>query len=320
MDSLVLYPLSIISKPEKLVKKYIKKILKSGTKFPPGHFHSPLINKAEVLSQKHLFELKTTLPGINLNLAKQKEFLERLRLHYPQIDFPDKEDETGQYRYHFDNPYFSYSDAIIYATLIREVKPQKIVEVGSGYSTACALDTLAAMEHTCPLVCYDPNPERLHQLLREEDKRTVSIQPQQVQTSSIKTEVKEMQNGDILFIDSSHISKAGSDLNYLIHEVLPLVPGGVYVHFHDVFHNFEYPREWIEEGVELNEQYMLRSFLQFNTVFEVVLLSDYMEKHQKSWFEAHMPNCLRPHERHPVTKQLIPNITGQSLWIRRILE
>jgi hypothetical protein len=126
-----------------------------------------------------------------------------------------------------------------------------------------------------------------------------------------------MLSGDILFIDSSHISKAGSDLNYLLHEILPLVPRGVYVHFHDVFHGFEYPREWLEEGVELNEQYILRSFLQFNEAFEVILLSDYMEKHHRTWYEAHMPDCLRPHERHYATQELIPHITGQSLWIRR---
>ena len=301
-----------------MIKKYLKKVIKSGLKFPPGHFHSPLIDKKEVLAQKHLFEIKSTLPGIDLNVEGQQKFLATLSSHYSQIDFPD-EAVSGQ-RYYFDNPYFSYSDAVIYASLIREALPQKIVEVGSGYSTACALDTLEAIGHHCELICIEPNPERLYQLLREADQKQITVYPSLVQESTIKELVPTLQSGDILFIDSSHISKTGSDLNYLLHEVLPLVQQGVYVHFHDVFHSFEYPREWIEEGVELNEQYMLRSFLQFNEAFEILLLSDFMEKQHKSWYEAHLPLCLRPHERHSVTNELIPHITGQSLWIRRIVK
>jgi len=297
-----------------LLKRLVSKIFKSGSKFPAGHFHSPLIDKT-VLNQDHLFELKSTFPGIDMNVDGQLDFLKKLGRHYRDIDFPDQ--RIINKKYYFDNPYFSYSDAIIYAAIIREVLPKNIVEVGSGYSTACALDTLDALAHQCSMTCIDPNPERLESLLSAAEVSRVAIQAKNVQQSSIEELVYGMLSGDILFIDSSHISKAGSDLNYLLHEILPLVPRGVYVHFHDVFHGFEYPREWLEEGVELNEQYILRSFLQFNEAFEVILLSDYMEKHHRTWYEAYMPDCLRPHERHYATQELIPHITGQSLWIRR---
>ncbi len=296
------------------MKRLVNKIFKSETKFPAGHFHSPLIDKA-ILSEDQLFELKSTFPGVDINVDGQLDFLKKLSLHYSNIDFPHQ--SAPDRRYYFDNPYFSYSDAIIYAAIIREVLPKAIVEVGSGYSTACALDTLTDLTHQCQLTCIDPNPDRLESLLTPAETSRVHIQAVKVQESSVGALVQKMLSGDILFIDSSHISKAGSDLNYLLHEILPVVPRGVYVHFHDVFHSFEYPREWLEEGVELNEQYILRSFLQFNEAFEVMLLSDYMEKHHRAWYEAHMPDCLRPHERHYATRELIPHINGQSLWIRR---
>jgi hypothetical protein len=82
---------------------------------------------------------------------------------------------------------------------------------------------------------------------------------------------------DILFIDSTHVSKTNSDVNYLFFEILPRLQTGVLVHIHDIFFPFDYPREWILEGRSWNEAYLLRAFLQYNPRFEIVLFNDYLQ-------------------------------------------
>ena len=81
-----------------------------------------------------------------------------------------------------------------------------------------------------------------------------------------------LEANDILFIDSSHVLKVGSDVHHLFAEVLPALKPGVYTHFHDIFFPFEYPYAWIQEGRYWTEAYALRAFLQFNTTFEIVVL------------------------------------------------
>ena len=112
-----------------------------------------------------------------------------------------------------------------------------------------------------------------------------------------------LEENDILFIDSTHVAKIGSDVNYLFFEVLPRLRAGVYVHVHDIFHPFEYPRAWIYEGRAWTEAYMLRAFLTFNTAFEIVLFNTFLERFHRERFAHKMPLCLRNE--------------GGSIWLRR---
>jgi hypothetical protein len=82
-----------------------------------------------------------------------------------------------------------------------------------------------------------------------------------------------LEAGDILFIDSSHVVKAGSDCQLLFSDILPRLNLGTLIHFHDVFDRFEYPAAWLRKGRGWNEQYLLRAFLQFNSAFKIKLFT-----------------------------------------------
>ncbi|MCZ8539210.1 hypothetical protein [Psychrobacillus psychrodurans] len=90
--------------------------------------------------------------------------------------------------------------------------------------------------------------------------------------------------GDILFIDSYHVSKIGSDVNYIIFEILPKLKPGVRIHFHDIFYPFEYPEKWIFEGRFWNRAYLLRAFLQYNQDFIIDLWNNYLILEHKEIF------------------------------------
>jgi len=114
---------------------------------------------------------------------------------------------------------------------------------------------------------------------------------------------KTSEANDVLFIDSSHVGKAGSDVNCLLFDILPSLRSGVHVHFHDVLHPFEYPLDWFEAGRAFNEAYLVRAFLSFNEAFRIVLFNTFLEHFHECRFAERMPLCLRN--------------TGGSLWVAR---
>src|SRR5690606_3240197 len=87
---------------------------------------------------------------------------------------------------------------------------------------------------------------------------------------------KNLEAGDILFVDSTHIVKTGSDVNYILFSILPILQKGVFIHFHDIFFPFEYPKKWVYGGHNWNETYFLRAFLMYNDHFKIRLFSHHM--------------------------------------------
>ena len=114
-----------------------------------------------------------------------------------------------------------------------------------------------------------------------------------------------LRSGDVLFVDSSHVLKAGSDVQHLMDEVFPRLASGVHIHVHDVFYPFEYPPGWLATGCAVNEAYALRALLQSSAAYEIVLFNTFLERFHRAWFAAHMPLVLEG--RYP----------SGGIWLRR---
>src|SRR5262249_30901378 len=151
-------------------------------------------------------------------------------------------------RYYFRNEWFGYADALVLYGMIRYLRPRRVIEVGSGFSSAVMLDTNDLFcGGRVALTFVEPYPDRLFSLLRgsDRDKHTVIARPVQDVDLSL---FQALSDNDILFVDSSHVSKVGSDVNHLIFQILPALADNVVVHFHDIFYPFEYPKDWVYEG------------------------------------------------------------------------
>jgi hypothetical protein len=107
------------------------------------------------------------------------------------------------------------------------------------------------------------------------------------------------------------VSKTHSDVNYIFFEVLPRLRSGVYVHFHDIFYPFEYPKEWVYQGRAWNEAYILRAFLQHNDRFELLFFNSFLERFHRDTIARNMPLCLR-HSKH----SMVPT-SAQSIWLKK---
>ena len=257
-----------------------------------GAYQSPIPRLSEIQSDRdRIFALPEELPGIPLNAAGQRALGAELAPFVAECPFP--ETLTPPWRYYGGNGFFSWGDSLVLHALIRHYRPSRILEVGSGFSSAVILDTV---EHylgdatRCTFV--EPYPERLRSLLRPGDERRCTVLVDRVQHVGLGP-FRELSAGDILLIDSSHVSKVGSDVNWLFFEVLPRIAPGVLVHVHDVFFPFEYPENWFKKGFALNEAYILRSFLIFNNLFEILFWNDYLQKRDAGWLARTLPGCLK---------------------------
>lgn len=271
--------------------------------FPPGHFYSPIPSLSDVLSKENLLfrqDLKE-FPGVDLREEEQLKMLEQLALYYEELPFPEQPSTSS--RYYYQNIFFCYADAIILYAMLRHLKPRKVIEIGSGFSSAVMLDTNDAFLGSATNFTFiEPYPERLYSLFNEEDQRQHKVIDKPVQEVELEL-FQTLDAGDILFVDSSHVVKIGSDVAHIIFEILPRLKPGVIVHFHDVFYSFEYPKEWVKEGRAWNEDYFLRAFLQYNSVFQILYFNSFMGQFYQNELERKMPLCLRN--------------TGGSLWMKK---
>lgn len=249
-----------------------------------------------------LWRRPRNLPGIDLREVAQLTLLEEFAAYYKTLPFP--EHQLPPRRYHLSNTVFSYADGITLYCMLRHAKPRRIIEVGSGYSSAAMLDTNELFfDNAITMIFIEPYPDRLLSLMRPEDRTRTTILAQRVQDVPLET-FATLGPSDILFIDSTHVAKIGSDVNYLWGEVVPSLAIGVYVHVHDVPYPFEYFRDWVGRRIAWNEAYLVRAFLTFNRAYEVVFFNTFLEHFHRAWFAQHMPLCL--------------NNTGGSLWLRRV--
>ncbi len=284
---------------KKLYKKFIKKLpyvseivreldfyLKIQG-FRPGHYYSPIID-TNGLNQTSLNNENTS--GIDLNIEEQLKLLNILKKYISEFPFSKNKDSTK--RYFFNNNFYPFNDAIFLFGIIKHHKPKQIIEIGSGYSSALILDTNHLyFDNTIKITFIEPNPERLNLLLNTNDKINLIVKKVQEVPDEIFT---SLQKNDILFIDSSHIAKTGSDLNHILFNILPKLRKGVLIHFHDIFYPFEYPQKWImEEKRNWNENYFLKAFLMYNPNFKIILFNTFLLSKYKSWFNEHFPNSLK---------------------------
>lgn len=254
--------------------------------YPSGHYYSPIVSFEDVKQREDKIWQNVRVDGIegmNLRTEEQIKLIHEFEQYYAEIPF--KDERQPNIRFNYVNNYYCHTDAIVLYSVIRHFKPKRIVEIGSGFSSAVMLDTNEFFfNNEIQLTFIDPHLGRLNSILTESDQQSVEIIETDVQLVSLDL-FKKLNSGDILFIDSTHVSKTGSDVNYILFEILPILEKGVLIHFHDIFYPFEYPKEWVYKGLNWNEDYIVRAFLMYNDNFKIRIFSHYLHKLHHHAFE-----------------------------------
>jgi hypothetical protein len=271
------------------------------SRFPPGHFHSPVIDPDEVRRREHQIwpsKLEDP-PGIDFRPEDQRHLLADVARHAADYNYPSQPPAPAAPAFYDPNPMFSGLDSRVWFALLRQLRPARVLEVGGGYSTLLAADVISSeLGGTTRLVTVEPYPPPFVTPRLDGLDRLIVSCAQDVPRSLFV----ELGPGDVLFIDSSHVSKPGSDVNFLFLDVLPRLRPGVMVHIHDVFLPRDYPEEWVlGEQRSWNEQYLVQALLTHSTGFEVIFSSAYANLR----FPRLIERCFG-----------VP-FGGSSLWIRR---
>lgn len=212
------------------------------------------------------FSLDRTLPGINWNETGQLAFLGRLTY---ADELQNVAAWRGELEYTLDNNQFGAGDADFWYQLIRATKPRRIFEIGSGNSTKMAVRAIKRNRqddpsYSCKHVCVEPYE------MPWLEKTGVTVVRSKVETLDVSF-FSELESGDVLFIDSSHVIRPHGDVLYEYLQLLPTLKPGVIVHVHDIFSPKNYSAQWIEKDVRFwNEQYLLEAFLTHNDRWEIV--------------------------------------------------
>ena len=275
------------------------------TLFAPGHFYSPIVDVDELRSQQaRVWPAKPKVLGIDFNDAHHERVLrEYFPAFYPDFAYPRQYD-GNPLMFYVENDQFSWLDCRALFVLLRAWQPKRFVEVGSGFSTLLVADVNRRfLSVPMQIFCIEPYPRaELH---------SPALGIEQLIASKIQDVGFELfdalESGDVLFIDSSHVAKTGSDVNHLCFEVLPRLRKGVRVHFHDIFLPEDYPKAWaVDENRSWNEQYLVRALLMYSSCFRVLFGSSYA-------FMAHA-DALRDALRDSAGAYY----GGGSLWIEKI--
>lgn len=278
-----------------------------GLHVTPNHYYQPVPDTTKL--KDNLWSEYSELVGIDPNQTKQLEllslFVSKFRTEYEY--FPKSKTATP-HEYYLDNGSFVNVDAEILYSMIRYFKPQRIYEIGSGYSTYLSAQAMRKnveedIGSQCELVAIEPYP---NETLKAGFPGLSRLIPNEVQEVPL-TEFKNLTANDILFIDSSHVLRIGNDVQYEYLDILPRLNKGVLIHIHDIFLPAEYPKKWVTELRRFwTEQYLLQAFLAFNDSFEVLWAG--------SWMHLNHPEKL---ERAFSSYNRGSTLPG-SFWMRRI--
>jgi hypothetical protein len=261
-------------------------------------FYSP-IPDVDVLTSAS-FDRVSPLAGVGFDLDAQLHWAREL----PMAEFAPAGAPGAEPAYLRGTEAYPLLDATVLYGTIRRLRPARVVELGSGASTLVITQALVANARDggapAQLEVFDPYPSSVTETLPG----ITELHRARAQDAPLAG-FERMGAGDVLFVDTTHTVKLGSDVNFVVLEVLPRLAPGVVVHFHDIFLPYEYPRTWLEDyGLYWTEQYLLQAFLSLNADYEVVLAVHALARERPAELAAALPAG-------------VGLTAGAAFWIRR---
>jgi len=303
------------------IVRSFRTVQKLGINLTPNHFYWP-VPDVEELAQCE-WPIYAAPPACDFRLRDQIQRARDFSKHYlPELDWSSQPSDDS---YHYNNGYFESCDAEVAYCMVREWKPRRIIEIGSGFSTRAMAQALRVNQEqdgiSGELITVDPFPERLPTNgLRSK----ITVVPERVQRLDLNL-FESLGADDVLFIDSSHVVSTGSDVVREYLQILPRLKPGVLVHVHDIFLPSDYPRNAVLENLWFwSEQYLLQAFLSFNTQFEVLWSASAMQLSHACVLDQCFPKWSDSYTNIPASRRrFIPSADGKrvwpsSFWMRRL--
>jgi predicted O-methyltransferase YrrM len=276
-------------------------------RFPAGHYYSTLPDPAELFEEPRRSQIwpvePRAAPGLDWREREQLSLCRDVFATQTRLEL--REEASGDPTEYFaQNTQYPVLDAWALEAMIQRQRPRRFIEIGSGFSSlVTARANRELLDGSMHFSCIEPNPRPflLDGVPGVSDLIVAKVQDVPLETFA------SLDDGDILFVDTSHTVKTGGDVTWIFQEVIPRLAPGVLVHVHDVFVPGDYPEAWVREGWGWNEAYLVRAFLAFNADFEIDLGIQYlMRSHPDALAEA-FPGWTSAVDK-----------GGAALWFRRV--
>jgi Methyltransferase domain len=284
-----------------------------GVSVTPLHFYFPVPNIRSL--ERKDWRAPQPWGAFDFRLDDQIEWLQHKILPFAaEWTFPDRV-EGDWHRFHVNNGFFERVDAEVAFSVVRDRKPRRLIEIGSGHSTlllASAMRRNAAEGAPGEFTSIEPKPPAFLKDGLPGLTRLIEARVQEVPLDLFRC----LEAGDVLFIDSSHVVAMDSDVLYECLRILPALAPGVMVHFHDIFAPLDYPEKFVKRNLCFwGEQYMLEAFLSFNTAFHVVWAGSAMQQWKAAVLRSVFPAWEGSFARMPEElKVFVPTLDGKNVW------
>lgn len=267
------------------------------------HYYEPLFNMGHL---RFPLDKDRDLPGIDFNVNGQLELLGRFKYQAELEQIPME--QVDPLRFHYNNGGFMSGDAEYLYSLVRLVKPKRILEIGSGLSTLMFREAIAKncsedSAYSCEHVCIEP-----FAAFWLEQVKGIQVVRKKVEDMDLSA-FAALDKNDILFIDSSHVIRPQGDVLFEYFSILPALKPGVLIHIHDIFSPRDYLEDWLVRDMKLwNEQYLVEAFLHYNSRFKIIGALNFLAHNYPDDICAKLPVLARE-----VSKR-----EPGSLWIEKI--
>ncbi|HEX3894066.1 MAG TPA: class I SAM-dependent methyltransferase [Terracidiphilus sp.] len=284
-----------------------------GVSVTPLHFYFPVPNIKSLAGKQ--WSAPRRCGEFDYRLEEQIE-----RLHREILPFADEwtfaeREVDDRHAFHVNNGFFERVDAEVTHSLIRHRRPRRVIEIGSGHSTlvlAAAMRKNAAEGVEGEFTSIEPHPRGF---LKDGLAGLTHLIEARVQDVPLET-FRQLEAGDVLFIDSSHVVAMDSDVLYEMLRILPMLTPGVLIHFHDIFAPLDYPEKFVKRNLCFwGEQYMLEAFLSFNRAFKVVWAASAMQQWHAEVLREAFPAWEGSFSRMPTALRVFaPTLDGKNVW------
>jgi predicted O-methyltransferase YrrM len=280
-------------------------IYKLGARFGiyilPAHYYVSEPNIIELKRTVDLWAKPSAMAGVNVDLDEQID-----NLRHVCEPFEQEFHGNPHYQHAINQPFqsgrsrfFGYIEAQVLHAVIRQYKPARIIEIGSGVPTYCSFQAISMNRKDTGangrIFCVEPDPvDMIKQIAKTAD--NVELMPKPIQAVPLDY-FRELGPNDIVFIDSNHVVRSGSEVNFIVLEILPILQKGVLVQFHDIYLPYDYDREVLENFIHPNETALVAAFLACNARYKIL-------------FSLSMLHYERRHE----MQSVLPEYNPESDW------
>jgi hypothetical protein len=295
--------------PRRLLRDRLKRLyfamyklgVRLGVHIIPAHYYAPVPNIIELARTIDLWAKPSAMSGIHIDIDEQMENLRRVCEPF-QHEFHG----NRHYRHAVKQPFrsgrsrfFGYIEAQVLHAVVRKYKPARVIEIGGGVPSYCTSQAISMNRRdtgvNSHITCIEPHPIAMIKNL-DENSENFELIARPIQGVPLKY-FTQLQANDIIFIDSNHVVRSGSEVNFIVLEILPIIPKDVLVHFHDIYLPYDYDREVLQNFIHPNETALVAAFLACNTRYKIL-------------FSLSMLHYERQHE----MQSVLPEYTPESDW------